>query len=70
MKKWREGSIRRCIREGVYFKAVSRMLDLVRRELNNPTQRKRSEKILTDLMADVDYVQKNYYILKRKYPLV
>ncbi len=66
MKKWRERSIGRCVKEGTYFKALGGMIDLAQREISNPAHRKRGEKILTNLRGDMDYLQENYRILKSK----
>ena len=68
MKTWRAASLRRCIREGEYFKALSKMLDLAQREMSSPTRRRRGEKILMDLRNDADYLQENYCVVKIKRP--
>ena len=65
MKKWREASVRRRIREGVYFKVLGKMIDLAQREMADPARKKRGEKILTGLRNDLDYLQTHYRIIKR-----
>lgn len=66
MTSSRLGKIRQCVKSDGYFVVLAKQLELIQREMNNPTRKRRGERLLMSLMGDMEFLQMNYRIVKRK----